>query len=500
MLVQTNSAMLKRAFGMREAVTITVGTVIGVGLFTVGSNVVGDLGSAVIIATFVAMLVSIYPAHLYAEMGAALPYAGGTYKYASLGLGKPFGMLAGWNFIISLAAVTGGEALAFSFYIQTALGVLGIELPQFALVSTDVIVAALAVAVFTYTNIRGVEMTGRLQNGLMFFFWGVALIWFIMMMPNVELGNFVRLPDFLDLNTTGFIGSVALIWWCFAGFETCCAMGEEIKYPQINIPRALFLAPFIVFVVNALFQWYLVGIVPTEQLPAIATADAPYAEAMKIAGVLGFPLFMLAIGIALGGDFSTLNASVAVPPRYLFTMARDGSMPRIFAKVHPKFQTPWVAILALGGLSILLIGTDSLIYIASLSLFADLFYYIIGIVASLALRIRHPELNRPYKAPFIKVGAPVSVVIYVIMIMELDRDAFYTGVIWCALGLVIYFICRRIYGQTGDEGIRDQIMAVEMPEPAEQAGMDREYRIWRLVVGLAFVVVVCLYAWPYLVM
>ena len=84
--IQTST--LKRSFGMREAVTITVGTVIGVGLFTVGANVVGLMGASVILATFVAMIVSVYPALLYAEMGAALPYAGGTYKYAALGIGK----------------------------------------------------------------------------------------------------------------------------------------------------------------------------------------------------------------------------------------------------------------------------------------------------------------------------------------------------------------------------------------------------------------------------
>lgn len=120
---------LRRSLGLRESVTITVGTVIGVGLFTVGANVVGLMGAAVILPTFIAMLVSIYPALLYAEMGAALPYAGGTYKYASLGLNRPMGMLAAWNFIISLVAVTSGEALAFSFYLKTACRVLGWELP-----------------------------------------------------------------------------------------------------------------------------------------------------------------------------------------------------------------------------------------------------------------------------------------------------------------------------------------------------------------------------------
>ena len=84
----TNNPALRRCFGMREAVTITAGSVIGVGLFTVGSNIVGSMGSSVIFATLAALLISIYPALLYAEMGAALPYAGGTYQFASLGLAQ----------------------------------------------------------------------------------------------------------------------------------------------------------------------------------------------------------------------------------------------------------------------------------------------------------------------------------------------------------------------------------------------------------------------------
>lgn len=105
---------------MREAVTITAGSVIGVGLFTTGSNVVGTLGPAVILATLLALAVSIYPALLYAEMGAALPYAGGTYQFASLGLGRAAGMLAGWNFIISLVASDGGRSARFQLLLPNA--------------------------------------------------------------------------------------------------------------------------------------------------------------------------------------------------------------------------------------------------------------------------------------------------------------------------------------------------------------------------------------------
>lgn len=487
--------VLKRIFGMREAVTITVGTVVGVGLFTVGAQVVGMMGASVILATFIAMLVSLYPAHLYAEMGASLPYAGGTYKYASLGLGKPMGMLAGWNFIISLVAVTSGEAFAFSFYFKTIFRVFEIELPV-----SDVLIACIVVGIFIVTNVVGAEITGRLQNGFMFFFWGVAIIWFLMMIPNVNLGYFAHLPEHIDFAPSGFIASVAMIWWCFAGFETCCAMGEEIKYPKINIPRALFLAPFIVFAVNAIFQWFLVGIVPTGQLINISVADAPYADAMVIAGVTGFPLLLLALGIAIGGDFSTLNASIAVPPRYLFTMARDGALPKIFAKVHPKYQTPYVAIIALGLLSIILNATNSMMYIASLSLFADLFYYVIGIIACLGLRIKHPDLARPYKAPFIQIGVPVSAVIYVVMMTQLDKNAFWSGVIWCVLGLSIYYICQKKYGNRGDEDITSRVMVEEEPEPKERAKMDREYSLWRTVVAISVFIAIGLYAIPYILM
>lgn len=492
----TNSRpTLARTFGLREAVTITAGSVIGVGLFTVGSNVVGYMGPAVILATIVALLISVYPALLYAEMGAMLPYAGGTYQFASLGIGRAAGVLAGWNFIISLVAVTGGEALAFSFYFKTFFAAFGVTLPF-----SDVAIAVVITACFIVANVCGVKLSGRLQNGFMFFFWGVAVIWFLTMIPEVNLPNFVQAPSFLPKdNTMSFAAGVCMIWWCFAGFEACVAMGEEIKYPRLNIPRALFLAPFVVFAVNALFQWFLLAITPVESLAAISTAQAPYAEAMKAAGVLGLPLALLAAGIAFGGDFSTMNAAIATIPRYLFTMARDGVMPRIFAKIG-RFQTPYVAIIFLGVLTIALIATDSLIYIASLSLFADLLYYVIGILAAWALRRRHPELTRTYRAPLVAVGAPVSAIIYLYMMTQLDANAFITGIIWCVLGLAIYWFCTKKYGTSETlTPALSETGAQDLPQDAsEQRAMDREYLVWRLIVGAACVLALLLYALPYL--
>ena len=494
MASQPQTTELKRAFGMREAITVTAGTVIGVGLFTTGGNVVGEMGSGVIFATFLAMAISIFPALLYAEMGAALPYAGGTYMYASLGLSRPFGFLAGWNFVMSLIAVTGGEALAFSYYFKTVFLAFGIELPI-----DDVVLACLALVVFIITNVRGVQMTGRLQNDFMFFFWGVAILWFLTMIPSVQLPNFVQTPSFLtDMGAGGFIAAVAMIWWCFAGFETCCAMGEEIKFPHINIPRALILSPFVIFIVNAAFQWFLLGIVPADGLDAIAESTAPYAEAMMTAGILGVPLALLALGVAFGGDFSTLNASIAVPPRYLYTMARDGALPKVFAKLHPRYQTPYVSIIVLGVITIALVATSSLDYIAEVSLFADLFYYVIGIAAAMGLRKKLPDMKRPFRVKGIAVGAPVSMVIYVVMLTQLGTDAIVTGVIWCMLGLAIYLGCRLHYGVPAKADYR--IPETDDPSTAEQKKMDREYHIWIGVVVAGIAIIAAMYLVPALML
>ena len=221
---------------------------------------------------------------------------------------------------------------------------------------------------------------------------------------------------------------------------------------------------------------------------------------MMSAGIMGFPLILLCIGISLGGDFSTLNASVATTGRYLFVMARDGAVPKVFAKTSKRFSTPYVSVITLGVVSIVLILTNSLDYIANLSLFADLFYYVIGIIAALFLRQRFPELKRAYKAPGIKIGAPVSAVIYILMMTQLEPDAFTTGIIWCAIALVVYAICYKIYGKQGEftldlaaSGANDE------PSAQERAKMDREYLVWKVVVGIACVLALVLFAFPYLV-
>ena len=200
--------------------------------------------------------------------------------------------------------------------------------------------------------------------------------------------------------------------------------------------------------------------------------------------------------MAGGVDFSTLNSSIAVPPRYLFSMAREGAMPKVFAKLHPKYGTPWVAILVLGVLSLILVKYP-ITFVASVSLFADLFYYIIGIAAAWGLRKKHPELHRPFKAPCMAVGVPISMVIYFIMLTQLDQDAIVSGIIWCVVGLIIYAFCRRKYGDA-DLKVEDVAAGNEVPSVKEKQAMDKDYHLWKGITMGFFVLSILLYVIPLL--
>ena len=120
----------------------------------------------------------------------------------------------------------------------------------------------------------------------------------------------------------------------------------------------------------------------------------------------------------------------------------------------------------------------------------------IGIAAAYGLRKKKPDMARPYRTPFIEIGVPVSIIIYLIMMTQLNSEALWTGIVWCALGLIIFFICRRKYGDSGDKELSKLIMARDDPAPEEKAKMDKEYRIWKTIVGIACAAAALLYIVP----
>ena len=489
--MENNKAKMVRVLGLKESISMTIGTVVGVGLFTCGSAQIGYVGSWIILFTLIALLISIWPCLIYGEMASALPCAGGTYNYAKRGLNRAWASLAGWHYIISVVAIGAGETLAFSNYFKILAEQIGIDLTWL----DSRIIAIILIFIFLYLNVKGIEQSGKAQTMFVFFFWGCSICWFLYMIPKIHIEYFSEsvmqsLPSFKKI-----MYIFGLVWWCYTGFETCVSMGAETKYPQYTLPRALKISVFLVFALNALFQWFLVGLVPVEFYNVLALADAPYAEGLKAAGLIGFPVILLCIGIAFGGDLSTINPGIAAPARYIYTMAEDGAIPSAFGKIHKIHKTPHIAVYVVGIINVILIATGSIDYIASVSLISLAICYMIGCLSYLGLKRRMPSLHRPYQAPFGKTGCCVTICLYLFMILFADKGAVVTSIIISAICIGSYFLSSRKHKHSLP-ALEEEIGIIMEPTKVEKEQMDKEYKIWKICTIIAVCIALLIYVIP----
>jgi APA family basic amino acid/polyamine antiporter len=240
---------------------------------------------------------------------------------------------------------------------------------------------------------------------------------------------------------------------------------------------------------------------PRGELILLRFAESPYAEGMLLAGIVGIPVALLSIAISFG-SLSSINPCIASPARGLFSMSRDGIFPHWFDVLHGRFRTPFIAILLIGGVSIMLISSGSIVYIASISLFAELFFYVLAFASSISLRKKYPDLERPYRCPHLMVGAPILILAYFILMSQLERDAMITGLVWLAIGIIIYEIW--IHTKTGKKSVEDakeSFNRIEqrlplLPDQETKRKLDRTYKLWKIGIAIIFLFVVFLFILP----
>ncbi|NLD20620.1 MAG: APC family permease [Clostridiales bacterium] len=491
---------LNRTLGLAECITLTAGAVIGVGLFTVGSQIVGLMGGTVILASVISFLLILFPCAMYGELGAALPLAGGTYSFAKRSINYPVAVFESWNYTLAQIGIGASEAMAFSNYFVRLLNALGLNVPvddnNYSLIDFfsghvdaslflwKAIPAIVLFVIFTAISYRGIEMNGKTQNFFMFFFWACSLVWFATVIAKADFSGITEMVAGVGIpaGVNAFAQAVLLVLWCFFGFETIVGMGSEVKFPQITIPRALLISPFCVLAVNLLFQWFLCALTPAEHVPDLFTAAAPYASAMQYAGIVGLPLVILCLGITLGGDFSTMNPCIAGPARYIYIMSQDGNFPKYFGGVHSKFNSPHRAVMLCGVLGVFFILSGSIKIVAMMCAYSQIQCYIIGFWSFLALRKKEPNLARPWKCPAGTFGAWFSIVCFaILLILAYDPVAVWYNVAWDLLAIIYYviFVRKRPIPQLAID-IEELALATQDPTAEEKTVLDKQYKRWRI--------------------
>lgn len=419
---------------------------IGTGIFLKPSEMAADGGStAIVIAAWIAgALLSIFGALSYAELGAAIPEAGGEYAYLRRGFGPVWGFLFGWMHSIvgrpaSTASIAAGLLRFCGFLIPAVAApifTLHLRLPFFPGHDSQFVftwaqpLAVVALVAITAVNYLGVRLGGNVQIGLTIVKIAsvIAIIAFGFALAHGRAANFHPLwPRSPGIGTlTGFLGALAAALWAYDGWEDLNLVGSEIQNPGRNIPRALVGGVAFVAVVFILFS-----AVCSYALPFSAVAASPHVASdvfESFAGRGAAVWITLAMAVAALG---TLNSSILSGARVDYAMARDGIFFRAAGGIHPRFRTPGNALIFQCCLGSLMALTGTFEDLTSLFIFATWIFYGLAVVSMMRLRRTEPEMPRPYRT----WGYPVVPVLFVLGAIALTVSLWLARPVRSSIGL-----------------------------------------------------------------
>ena len=446
---------LARDLNLSHAGAVVVGTIIGSGIFLVPSEMMQAVGSArlVYLAWVVGGLLSFFGALTYAELGAMKPQAGGEYVYVRDAYGPLAGFLYSWTWFLiakpaSIASITTGLVRiletfpVFSFLPHACFS--HASIPHFT-VTYGQLVAIGATLLISWLNYVGVRRAGDFQ--LLFTLLKIAIILGIVAVGFSYSGgtwaNFATEFTGAKGGVAGFFAALVAALWAYDGWNDLNMVAGEIRNPQRNIPLSLIWGVATVGVlyimVNAAVQYVLPA-------AAVAVSERPASDAVALVlGHAGASLVSAGMAISM---LVTLNGTIMSGARVPFATARDGYFFEAIAKVHPRFHTPYVAIVVQCGLAIiLLLLGGSFRQLFSLTIFAEWMVYMIAASTIFVFRRREPNLARPYRV----WGYPVVPALFVLVAAALLYYTFTDNLKSSAAGCVailaglpvFYFFARR---------------------------------------------------------
>ncbi|MCX5092159.1 amino acid permease [Streptomyces sp. NBC_00365] len=402
-MTQSGSA-LRRTLGVGDAVAIGLGSMVGAGIFAALGPAARAAGSGLLLGLAVAAVVAYCNAMSSARLAAVYPASGGTYVYGRERLGAFWGYLAGWSFVVGKTASCAAMALTVGAYVWPG---------QAHAVAVGAVVALTAV------NYGGMQKSAWLTRAI------VAVVLAVLASVVVVcLGSDASDAGQLDVGASGGAGGIlqaaGLLFFAFAGYARIATLGEEVRDPARTIPRAIPTALGIALVVYAAVAVAVLSVLGPDGL---GRASAPLADAVRAAGVPGLvPVVRVGAAVAALGSLLALILGVS---RTTLAMARDGRLPGALAAVHPRFQVPHRAELAVGAVVAMLAATVDVRGAIGFSSFGVLAYYavanasawtlspapaarvvpVVGIVGCVTLAFALPAVSVVVGAAVLGVGA-----------------------------------------------------------------------------------------------
>ena len=438
---------LSRDLRLIDVTMIGIGGMIGAGIFVLTGIAAGQAGPALVLAFLLNGIITSLTAMAYAELGSAIPEAGGAFLWVKEGLGGVQGFLAGWMSWFAQAVAGTLYAMGFGRF-ATEIWVLA-GLPHFGLSERmmGLIFMTLVALLFIFINSRGASETGKVGNivtGGKILILGVFVISGIVAMfriPNWP-SNFTQ--EFLPNGLGGIVIAMGLTFIAFEGYDLIAQSGEEIMDPKKNIPRAIFISIGVAVLIYVLVALVTLGAVKApDGLPVYQYLGIKKEIAVVEAAGQFLPygnIILLISGLA--STMSALNATTYSSSRVSFAMGRERNLPVMFSKIHPTRRTPYVAIVITGVIMILM---GWLLPIEDVGAGSSLMFLLLFLqvnVAVMVLRQRRPDLDRGFRMPLfpaIPVLAIVCQGTLAIYLFVFSPSAWFVAMGWLVAGLLLYY-------------------------------------------------------------
>jgi APA family basic amino acid/polyamine antiporter len=428
---------LRRSLGFTDLMLITIGTVIGSGIYLVPSVVLrqtaGHTGLAFAVWA-VAGVLSLLGALTYAELGAMKPEAGGLYAYLRDAFGPLPAFLYGWaSFLVIASGSIAALAVAFANYLSPLLP---FQVP-------GPVISVAVIVVVALINVRGTRGSATVQNWTTGAKFGVLFLLSLVLTLRGNGGAGLPAAPIEAPNASlaaGFGAAMIGVLWAYEGWQYVTFSAGEAKDPQRTFPRAISIATFLLIVL-----YLMANLGYVRALGPAGVANSQRVAADAIGTILGPVAGAVVSALILVSIFSALNGLVLTTPRMYYAMARDGLFFQKLTSVHPRFGTPVFAIVALTAWGALLAASGTFSQLLTYAVFTGWIFYAGGALAVMALRRSEANAVRPFRVP----GYPLTPILFVVAAIALVINTIVTqpgissiGLGFVALGAPVFYWWR----------------------------------------------------------
>jgi basic amino acid/polyamine antiporter, APA family len=443
---------LKRTLGAVNLVALGIGAIIGAGLFVRTAAASAEAaGPAVTLSFIVAAIGCAFAGLCYAEFAAMIPIAGSAYTYAYATLGELVAWIIGWALIMEYALGAATVSIAWSEYLNKLLGG---SIPhewchspmEGGIMNAPALIILL---LLTLLLIRGTQQSAWVNAVIVAIKVSIVLIFIAIGWGFINSGNhdpyFIPQAKATDPTNIfkygygGVLGGAAIVFFAFIGFDAVSTAAQEAKNPAKDMPIGILGSLVVCTILYILFSHVLTGVANWEDF-RVAGKEASVAFAID-KYMIGYGWLSTSVTIAILAGFSSVILVMLLgQSRVFYSMANDGLLPKAFSELHPQYSTPyksnWILFVFVGLFAAFVPGSMA----GDLTSFGTLFAFVIVCVGVWVLRIKSPEIHRPFRAPLVPIVSTLGVLVCGSMIIAIDPMTLKTAFWWMALGLGVYFL------------------------------------------------------------